>query len=55
MASKTITMTIKIKFAWWFKPYAYALIIWQHFGGRAPSEEHVKRMVERGATPYVVS
>lgn len=42
-----IEITMKIKFAWWLKPYLYALAVIHAVRGTEPEWEKITRVCER--------
>jgi hypothetical protein len=44
----TINLTIKIKRAWWLRPYLYGVLIFSYMTGMQPDFEKVARTAARG-------
>lgn len=49
------TITVRCKLACWFKPYVALLFVGFHLTGRAPSDAHLKRVIDRALTTSVVT
>lgn len=49
----TITVTVRCRLAWWFKPYVALLLIGSRITGFLPSDAHLKRVADRALTTSV--
>ncbi len=49
----THTITVSCRLAWWFKPYVALMLVGFHLTGRAPSDAHIKRVIDRALTTSV--
>ncbi len=45
---KVDTITMKVRLAWWCKPYCYAMVTWYRITGRDASSEQITEWVMRG-------
>ena len=41
------TLSIELKMAWWFWPYAYCLAVWCAITGIEPDEKKLSRVIDR--------
>jgi hypothetical protein len=49
------SLTVEVRFAWWFWPYVHALVFFCHLHGMEPDWDSLAAKIERAARVKVIA